>query len=75
MEVAFHVLDEFELVAAAVEVVAIPVGFEIEIPFEVIGEEAEAGFEGHELGGEGEEIYFGGGEEITGCIQESLGKT
>ena len=50
----FHVFDESELVAAAVEVVAFPVDLEIDIAFEIIGEEAEAGFEGHELGGERE---------------------
>ena len=43
-----HLCDQVELGAAAVQVLAFPVGAEIDVPLQEIREESQAAFEGEE---------------------------
>lgn len=52
----FHLLDEPDLRARAHEVVLGVGGREVGVALEVVGEEAHAAFEGHELGREGQQF-------------------
>ena len=67
-------LHHFELRAAAVEVVVFAVDAEILVAVEVVGEEADAALEGHELGGKGQVVHFRGGEEIPRRGQVAVGQ-
>ena len=66
--------DELELVACAVEVVVGAFGGEVLVAEEVVGEEAEADFEGEEFSGEWEVGDFGGCEDAGHFFEESAGE-
>jgi hypothetical protein len=54
----FDGLDQFELGAAAVQIVAFAMHLEIGVARQKIRQEAEADFEGDEFAGERQEVFF-----------------
>lgn len=67
-------LDQFELLAAAVEVVVFAVDAEVLVALEVVGEKADADGERDDFAGEHEHAAFGGGEEVAGGFDVTAGE-
>ena len=61
--------DQFELGAAAIQVMPWPVDAEVGVAAEVIGQEAQTDFEGDEFAGECDVGFLGPGQE-TACARE-----
>ena len=67
----FHICHQLELGAAAVKVLALPVGAEIGIANQIVGKEAHATLKGHKLCAPGQILKLGIGEGIPCAFQES----
>ena len=50
----FHAFHQLELGARPVQVVALPFRFKVDVPFQVVRQEADAGFQRDEQPGKGE---------------------
>ena len=62
-------LHQFDLGAAAVEVVSLSVNFEVDVALQIIGEETGSDFKGDEFAAEGQIVFFSRSQEARRRIK------
>ena len=70
---ALHVAHQFELRAAAIQVVAFAMNFKIVISLQIVGQETNSAFKSHQFGTPDQRIFFQVGQGIASGSEESFG--
>ena len=69
----FHVGNQLELGAAAIQILTVAVAAEVMVTVQVVSQEADATFQRHQLGSPGEVVQFLRGQGAPGTLQEAPG--
>ena len=73
LELGFHVPDQLELGAAAVQVLSGVAGVEIVVALQIVRQEADAALQGHQPGAPGQVLQFRRGQGALAALQEAPG--